>query len=521
MDQRTDDKAAPAGSVQLHLRQLAQADYDDVHAISKAVYPDMDTHWTRAAFNTLITDFPEGQIGIEEGGRIVAAAFAVIVDYRRFSGRHSYEQVTAGERMTTHDPNGDALYGIEVFVHPDYRAMRLGRRLYDARKELCYRLNLRAILIGGRIPRYHQHAGELSPHDYIAKVSRKEIHDPILNFQLANDFEVKRLLSAYMPEDEASAGHAVLLEWSNIYYRPSDEPVLDARKEVVRVGTVQWQMRSVTSVDQVVSQAEYFVDAMSAYEADFTVFPEFYHAALLGLCSDDSTVAAIRELAAFTETLRDAMADLAVRYNTNIIAGSMPLLDGKRLYNVAYLCRRDGSIDAQYKLHVTPNERDTWVMSGGDRLRVFDTDAGRIGILICYDVEFPELARLQAEHGMEILFVPFWTDTKNGYLRVRRCAQARAIENECYVAISGSVGNLPKIDNAEIQYAQSAVFTPSDFNFPHDAVLADATPNTEMTLISDLDLTKLEMLRARGSVRNFRDRRRDLYSIQWRGKEMG
>lgn len=517
MEQKTEDHAALGA--QLLLRPLVHADYRDVRALSHAVYPDMEEHWTKAAFERLVDDFPDGQIGIEKGGRIIAAAFAVIADYQRFSGRHSYAQVTAGERMTTHDPDGDALYGIEVFVHPDYRGLRLGRRLYDARKELCYHLNLRAILMGGRIPRYHEHAGELSPHDYIAKVSRKEIHDPILSFQLANDFEVKRLLSAYMPEDEASGGHAVLLEWSNIYYRPPDEPVLDARKEVVRVGTVQWQMRAVTSVDQVVSQVEYFVDAMSAYAADFTVFPELFNAALLGLCSDDSTVKAIRELADFTPRLRDAMSALAVRYNTNIIAGSMPLKEGGRLYNVAYLCRRDGSVEAQYKLHVTPNERDTWVMNGGDRLRVFETDAGRIGILICYDVEFPELARLQAEQGMEILFVPFWTDTKNGYLRVRRCCQARAIENECYVAMSGSVGNLPKIDNAEIQYAQSAVFSPSDFNFPHDAVLAESTPNTEMTLISDLDLTKLEMLRVRGSVRNFRDRRRDLYRIEWRGRE--
>ncbi|GAB4138655.1 MAG: bifunctional GNAT family N-acetyltransferase/carbon-nitrogen hydrolase family protein [Sphingomonadales bacterium] len=518
MDQHSEDQAA--ANVRLHLRPLEKRDYPQVRALSLKVYPDMDTPWSQDAFDRLIDDFPDGQIGIEDHGRIVAAAFAVIADYDRFSGRHSYAQVTAGERMTSHDPDGDVLYGIEVFVDPEYRALRLGRRLYDARKELCYHLNLRAILIGGRIPRYHEHAGELSPHEYIAKVSRKEIHDPILSFQLANDFEVKKLLSQYMPEDEASGGHAVLLEWSNIYYRPADEPVLEARKEVVRVGTVQWQMRTVASADQVIQQAEYFVDAMSAYEADFTVFPELFNAALLGLCSEDSTVKAIRELAAFTPSLRDAMSELAVRYNTNIIAGSMPLAEGNKLYNVAYLCHRDGNIDAQYKLHVTPTERDSWVMSGGDRLRVFDTDAGRIGILICYDVEFPELARLQAEHGMEILFVPFWTDTKNGYLRVRRCAQARAIENECYVAMSGSVGNLPKIDNAEIQYAQSAVFTPSDFNFPHDAVLADATPNTEMTLISDLDLTKLEMLRARGSVRNGQDRRRDLYRIDWRGRKV-
>ena len=153
-----------------------------------------------------------------------------------------------------------------------------------------------------------------------------------------------------------------------------------------------------------------------------------------------------------------------------------------------------------------------------DALKVFELDIGKIGILICYDVEFPELPRLLADQGMQILFVPFWTDTKNAYLRVRRCAQARAIENECYVVISGSVGNLPKVENMDMQYSQAAVFTPSDFAFPHDAIAAEATPNTEMTLIVDLDLDSLKEMRMHGSVRNFRDRRLDLYKIAWTGR---
>lgn len=141
---------------------------------------------------------------------------------------------------------------------------------------------------------------------------------------------------------------------------------------------------------------------------------------------------------------------------------------------------------------------------------------GKIGILICYDVEFPELARLQTLKGMKLLLVPFWTDTKTGYLRVRRCAQARAIENECFVAISGSVGNIPKVETMGIQYSQSAVFTPSDFSFPHDAIAAEATPGIETTLVTDLDLDMIKELRALGSVRNIESRRTDLYELSWR-----
>jgi len=99
-------------------------------------------------------------------------------------------------------------------------------------------------------------------------------------------------------------------------------------------------------------------------------------------------------------------------------------------------------------------------MKGGSILKAYDTDCGEIGILICYDVEFPELGRILADQGMNILFVPFLTDTRNGYSRVRHCAQARAIENECYVAIAGLVGNLPKVKNMDIQFAQSIVFFP-------------------------------------------------------------
>ncbi|HTM93865.1 MAG TPA: nitrilase-related carbon-nitrogen hydrolase, partial [Flavisolibacter sp.] len=167
------------------------------------------------------------------------------------------------------------------------------------------------------------------------------------------------------------------------------------------------------------------------------------------------------------------------------------------------------------KIHVTPDEESYWGMKGGSQLQVFETDIGKVGVLICYDVEFPELPRLLADQGMQILFVPFLTDTQNAYMRVRCCAQARAIENECYVAISGSVGNLPKVENMDIQYSQAAVFTPCDFAFPSNGVKSEATPNTEMILVADVDLMLLHELHSFGSVRNLRDRRKDVYSLSY------
>ncbi|WP_440998024.1 GNAT family N-acetyltransferase [Arhodomonas sp. SL1] len=501
----------------LRLRNLKLSDYPDIKRIMDRVYPNLGGAWTRKQFAAQVNRFPDGQICIEDNGRVVAAVISMIVDYDRFGDKHTYDEITGNGFLTNHDPNGDVLYGVDVFVDPDYRDMRLGRRLYDARKELCRSLNLRAIIAGGRIPGYRHHADEMTPEEYIELVKRREIHDPILSFQLANDFHVRRVITGYMPEDRESQSYATLVQWDNIFYEADRSPLIGGRKSLVRVGTVQWQMRRVKTFDDLMTNIEFFVDAMAGYNCDFILFPEFFNAPLLAQFNQDEPAEAMRRLAQYTEEIVDGMSRLAVSYNINIIAGSVPLYDDEEsvLYNVAYLCRRDGTTDSQYKLHATPDERFYWGVQGGDALRIFDTDAGRIGILVCYDVEFPELGRLLADQGMQILFVPFWTDTKNAYLRVQRCSQARAIENECYVAITGSVGNLPKVENIEIQYSQTAVFSPSDFAFPHDGIVAESTPNTEMTLITDLDMDRLIALREEGSVRNTRDRRLDLYRVEW------
>lgn len=221
----------------------------------------------------------------------------------------------------------------------------------------------------------------------------------------------------------------------------------------------------------------------------------------------------MRLIADYTIPLRNKFIEYAISYNINIITGSMPFIEDGKLLNVGFLCRRDGSHEIYKKLHITPSERSAWGMVGGDSIQTYDTDCGKIGILICYDVEFPELPRILAEQGMRILFVPFLTDTQNGYTRVRNCAQARAIENECYVAIAGCVGNLPKVHNMDIQFAQSAVFTPSDFAFPTNGIKAEATPNTETTLIADVDVDLLRELHNFGAVKNLKDRRHDIYRI--------
>lgn len=500
----------------IELQYLTPDDYPALKEVMISSYPTMpDAFWKEHHIRTLIRLFPEGQAVIKINGELAGCALSIIVDYDLFSDSHTYREITGNYTFSTHSEKGDTLYGIDIFIKPEYRGLRLGRRLYDYRKELCEKLNLKGIAFGGRIPFYHKYSAELTPKEYIRKVREKEIHDPVLNFQLSNDFRPSKVLRGYLEGDNASNEYAVLLKWDNIYCeRPTTKAA--TKKKVVRLGLIQWQMRLYDSLEQLMQQAEFFVDAVSGYRADFALFPEFFNAPLMAENNHLSEPEAIRELAKLTGDIVQKFSELSISYNINIITGSMPEIRDDKLYNAGYLCKRDGSVERYEKIHVTPDEVKIWGMQGGNQIRVFDTDCGKIGVLICYDSEFPELSRLLADDGMDILFVPFLTDTQNGYSRVRYCAQARAIENECYVAIAGSVGNLPNVHNMDIQFAQSMVFTPCDFAFPTNGIKAEATPNTEMILISDVDIDLLRELNRFGSVRNLQDRRKDLFELKKR-----
>ena len=498
----------------IELKFLDFDDYLEIKEVMVSAYSTMaDNYWEERQINSLLKKFPDGQVVIKVNDQIAGCALSIIIDYDKYDDNHTYKDITANFTFDSHSIDGDVLYGIDVFIKPEFRGLRLGRRLYDYRKELCEKLNLKGIAFGGRIPNYHKYSKEFTPKEYIEKVKRKEINDPVLNFQISNDFHPARILKGYLEGDEASKEFAVLLEWDNIYYEKKRRKAA-IKKKVVRLGLIQWQMRPYQDIESLLQQVEYFVDAVSGYRSDFALFPEFFNAPLMARYNQLSGAEAIRELAKYTEAIVQKFSNLSISYNINIITGSMPELVDDILYNVGYLCKRDGTVERYEKLHVTPDEAKVWGMQGGHKLNVFDTDCGKVGILICYDSEFPELSRLLADQGMDILFVPFLTDTQNGYSRVRHCAQARAIENECYVAIAGSVGNLPNVHNMDIQFAQSMVFTPCDFAFPTNGIKAEATPNTEMILIADVDVDLLTELHEFGSVRNLKDRRKDVFEIK-------
>jgi predicted amidohydrolase/ribosomal protein S18 acetylase RimI-like enzyme len=497
----------------LLVRPLRSDDWPSVVALEQRCFPGMET-WTKEQFDSQLAIFPEGQIGVEYQGELVASSSSLILNFEMYKDWHDLDAISDHGFIRNHDPNGSTLYGIEMMVDPHYRGLKLAGRLYDARKRLARERNLMRIVVGGRIPGYAQHASAMTAREYIDRVMNKTLHDPVLTAQLANGFVLKRLIPGYLTMDVESRGYAAFLEWANVDYVPAPRqrfvPV-----SPVRVCVVQYQMRHSTDFAAFAAQCEYFLEMAAEYDCDFILFPEVFTTQLLSLVKADTPSQAIRRLSEFTDQYLELFTRLAVKYDVNVIGGSHFTVEDEDLYNIAYLFRRDGTIGKQYKLHVTPSERQWWGVKGGTRVEVFDTDRGKIAIQICYDIEFPELTRIAVERGAQIVFVPFCTDERYAYLRVRYCAQARCIENHVYVAIAGSVGNLPNVENLGMHYAQSGIFTPADIPFKRDAVAAECTPNIETVIFEDLDLELLKSHRQSGSVLNWRDRRTDLYDVRY------
>lgn len=494
------------------VRNICKEDIDDIMKLSARCFPGM-VPWKREQLESHIRIFPEGQFCVEYDDKIVGSCSSLIVNIEEYEDQHTWDSITDHGYITNHDPDGFNLYGIEVMVDPEYRRMKFGHRLYEARKDLARKLNLQSIIIGGRIPNFHKFSEKMTPREYVEEVERHGIYDPVLSFQLLEGFSIKRINTRYLPDDKASASFATLMEWYNIDYLPKSKRVYKASFPV-RITAIQYMMKKIDSFDEFERQVEYYVNVAADFGSDFAVFPEIFTTQLLSFLDERRPDQAIRKLAAYTEKYIEMFTELAVRYNVNIIGGSHFVEEDGNIHNIAYLFRRDGTIERQYKIHITPNERKWWGILEGNEINVFDTDCGKIAIQICYDIEFPELARIAVDMGANIIFVPFCTDDRQGYLRVRYCAQARAVENQVYTCIAGTVGNLTHVENMDIQYAQSGIFSPSDFEFARDGIVGECDANIDTVVVGDVDLEKLRRSRNTGSVRQLRDRRRDLYRIE-------
>ncbi|MEK3722970.1 carbon-nitrogen hydrolase family protein [Paenibacillus sp. FSL H8-0034] len=280
----------------------------------------------------------------------------------------------------------------------------------------------------------------------------------------------------------------------------------------MRVSAVQYHLHTIHSFEEFAKQVEHYVHIAEEYESEFVLFPELFTTQLMSIGDENGQPLPIEALPGYTEAYVDLFKGLAMKTGMHLIGGTHVTSEQGKLFNTAYLFYPDGRIATQNKLHITPAEIKEWNMGAGDLLQVFDTDKGRIAILVCYDVEFPEIVRMARARGADVLFCPSCTYDRHGYHRVRYTCHARTIENQIYVVTTGTVGALPTVDFMRSNFGQAAVLTPNDVPFPPGGIMAQGELNDDMVITADLDLQLLAEVRERGSVTTWRDRRTDLYT---------
>jgi len=508
--------------LKIKVRNWTTDDLAGVYDVQKAAYSDLrekelcDMRMLEMQLKT----FPQGQILAEADGRIIGYAASLIVQLDEDSPWYSYGEITGVGTFSTHNPHGDTLYGADIAVHPDYWGENVAGKLYQGRKRIMKRYNLRCMVAGGRIPGYAEHAGRISPEEYIEKVKNGELKDMALNAHLKAGYIVKGVHLDYL-SDRSSLNYATYLEMPNPHFNLEKRKIaaMPIKRPVrnVRICAAQYRMRTIHSWEEFEKQVEFFVASANEYHCHFLLFPECFTAQLFSIMPpepDDKK--AFVQLAAYADQYIELFRRLAEESQIYIIGGSHPVMKGDKLYNVAHVFTPRGNVYTQDKMHITPTERSYWGITPGNRIYVFNTDLARFAVFICYDIEFPEIARLATLAGAEIIFVPFSTDERKAYMRVRYSAHSRAIENMVYVALAGNVGNLPQVKTFLINYGQAAVLTPSDFAFPLNGIIAESEANLETVVIADLDLSKLSLQRQTGTVRPLRDRRSDLYELKAR-----
>ncbi len=274
----------------------------------------------------------------------------------------------------------------------------------------------------------------------------------------------------------------------------------------IRVAALQYYIRPVPTFEHFKDQVESLVATAADYTCQLLVFPEYFTVQLLTLGDVKRPMPdQVRALAGQLDRYLDIMTGLARRHGLYIVGGTIPVVEGDKVYNQCYVFGPGGDYGVQGKLHMTRFETEEWLVEPCSLLRVFETSFGRIGVAICYDVEFPEIARAAAVANAQILVVPSCTDDRQGFLRVRYCSHARSIENQLYVVHSCTVGSLPMVPAVSLNYGQASILTPSDFPFSRDGILAEGTVNQEMMVIGELNLTTIGESRTFGTVLPLKD----------------
>jgi predicted amidohydrolase len=275
----------------------------------------------------------------------------------------------------------------------------------------------------------------------------------------------------------------------------------------LRLGLLQYPVERPASLRDYAAKLDRWI-AEAQGRADLLVMPEYapveLASALLGRDATDPA-AEIAAIADAAEAILAGMRDAAIRHRTWLLPGTLPMRVAGRLVNRAPLITPQGAVAFQDKRAMTRFDAETWGLSPGAEPQVFDTPWGRLGISVCYDVEFPKHVRAQVEAGAWLILAPSCTDTPHGFTRIRVSAAARAIENQCHVAIAPTVGVAPWSAGLDVNRGHAAVFGPADRGFPEDGVVAAGEMDQPGWLFAELDPALIQHVRDHGAVRNHRD----------------
>ncbi len=500
------------------VRRWRPEDIPGVIECSRKAYADYPPEYifTPRHYEMQFAAFPNGQFVAVADNRIIGYATCLIVNIDD-EFWYTVDEITGAGTFSTHNPDGDTLYGADIAVDPDFRQRGVSGLLYRRRKSLLQRYNLKRMIAYGRIPGYKEHAGKMSAEQYVRKVIDGELRDPALNAHLKAGYIVKKV-QLDITEDLSSLNYSTFLEMPNPDFNLAKKRITSpvVRKRTarrIRMCAAQYAMRPINDWTEMEESVEFFVSFADSYHCHFLVLPEYFTYQMISCLPGDNMKKMVAALADLYDRYVDMFRRFATRYGIHIIGGSTPMLREGLLYNTGHLFTPTGHVYTQDKLHITPSERSETEIQPGTVIRLFQTPLARIAIQVCYDIEFPEVSRLLTLAGAEVIAVPFYTEEKKAYYRVRHCAQARAVENFIYVVMSGSVGNMRTAIGSFMHYSQSAILSPSDFSFPEKGIEGEADPNTEAAVVSELTLSALTEQRHIATVRPLHDRRPDLYDL--------
>jgi len=274
---------------------------------------------------------------------------------------------------------------------------------------------------------------------------------------------------------------------------------------MIKIACAQYQIEQLANWESYVVKIDKLVAEAKKQDATLLVLPE-YAGVEIACNKFDTDKELYNALAALVPTYLDFYQTLAKKYDIYIQAGTIvEKISADKYSNRAYLFSPKGAFGYQDKLQLTQFEHHLKLLQRGNEQKIFMTPFGKIAIAVCYDSEFPEIVRRLVMQGASIILVPSYTTSVAGYNRVFLSCRARAIENQCYMAVSFTVGNVDLSDKAEDTYGQAAIFCPADTGFPEDGIIAQGTMNEPMLVCGDVSLADLDRVRQSGQVLNFHD----------------